>query len=632
MITNNLVRWIFFSSVTFLTLIIFILFYQYDSALKKAYINIEHIERINVKAFANNIEYFLRNECKECMQNPLNIEKQAREKMDNILSMFTGEQYAYVFLVVYDKEKYRYIFDGAKNIEDKGQYLQKFDPSSKFWDEVLITNKPKWITQSTINGLWLTYLHPIVENNKTRLILAFDFSAKEYSLVKEIFLPINNYLLLIAVALGLFLCLIYFFGYLFYKQRKKTFIDSLTGLHNRHYLQNISNKIKLNDICIALIDIDHFKRVNDTLGHDAGDEVLKEFANRLKNIITDDDVLIRYGGEEFLLFLSKQNLDKNDEIKMIEDIQKKISSKKFNTKEDNLKVTSSIGFNSTPHLSRSLDGAISIADKMLYAAKVNGRNRVEIYEEKRADEDNVFGSREVLKALKEKRLVAYYQPIMDTKTKKIARYEMLVRIISKTGKVIFPYKFLPNIRSNSSYRYMSKYMLEKAIQTIKKDKVAVSLNFDVRDFLNETLYEQMYDILSENKNISSYLSIELLENEQITDFNIIKKQIKKIQSLGVKIAIDDFGSGYSTFNYILSLKPDVLKLDGCLIHDICSSDKSQLVVRSIISLCQQLNIKIVAEFVDSEEKIIKLTEMGVDFVQGYAIGKANDTLEIVVEK
>ncbi len=630
MFSNSTLRLTFVIIVTTLTLLSLILFKKYNTSLQKAYDNIERIEKVNVTAFAKNIENRLMKDYRKYLQNPTNIKKSIQKELDDTLSMFVGEQYTYVFLILYDKEKkYRYVSDGAKNIKDKGEYLQKFNPAyDDKWNEVIKTNKPVWIAQTSINNLWLTYLHPISMKNSTKLILAFDFSAKEYLALKNIFSPINNYLKLIVLILTILLFIIYIFGYLFYKQRTKTYIDPLTGVFNRHYLNRISNTLKLKNICIALIDLDHFKRINDIYGHDVGDMVLKEVSFRLRDILRPNDILIRYGGEEFLLFLSKNSKKKGDEEEIISSIQKRVSQELLQIQKESFQITVSIGFNATPHLNRSLHEAIEFADKMLYTAKINGRNRVEVFKEDRIGKDTVFGPREIMQALNENRIKAYFQPIMDTKTKKVSRYEMLVRIFSKSGQIILPYKFLPNIKSNSSYRDISKFMLDKAIKTIQENNVNVSVNFEIMDFLDATLCEQIYDILSVNKDFASQLTIELLENMEIKDLNLVKKRIDKLKSLGIKIALDDFGSGYSTYNYLLVLKPDILKIDGCLIKELPHNKQAQDVVSSIVDVCKKFNIQTVAEFVNSDIIIQKATSMDIDYLQGYAIGKPNNSLEL----
>lgn len=629
MLSKNFLKALFGLSVTLLTIFIVILFFQYNNALKHAYVSSELTKRTNVADFAMNISQTLKEDFGVYLKNPFQIHPSARMRVDKLLSLFGGKQYAFIFIVAKDEHgKYRYIFDGSKNKEEKGEYLQKFYPMSEEWDMALKENRPKWIMQDSINGLWVTYLHPMIIGGKSELILAFDFSAKEYELIKTMFAPINKYLLVISLLLGIFLILIYFFGYLFYRQRKKTYIDSLTGLYNRHYLNSISDGLNLKETSIALIDLDHFKRINDTYGHNVGDEVLSSFSLALEEMIRPKDILIRYGGEEFLLFISKEKNSKSNTEDAIKSIQARLSGRAIKVQNDELFITASIGFNDTPHLNRSLNDAIDAADKMLYIAKTSGRDRVEVYRENILDKDAVFGPREVMQALNENRIVPYYQPIADSRNGQIVKHEMLVRLFAKDGSLVPPYRFLPNIKANSSYREMTKFMLDRAMYTIQKYQISVSLNFDVGDFLDQTLYEQLYDTLMKNKDLTSMLTIELLEDRQVDDFENVGLQINKLQSLGVQVAIDDFGTGYSTFSYLVALNPDILKIDGFLIKKLNTDAHSKIIVDSIVKLCKQLDIKIVAEFVENDAIKHEATAMGIDFLQGYAIGKPSPDIQI----
>lgn len=629
MFSNNFLKILFGFLATLLTIFIIVLFFQYNKSLNEAYKNSELTKRANVEDFAKNISKRLQDDYKVYLKNPFFIHPSVRIKIDKLLALFSGHQYAYVFVLAKDeKGKFRYIFDGSLEEQNKGEYLQKFDPTSPLWNKAIEEKKAQWIAQNSLYGLWVTYLYPIVIDGTCQMVLAFDFSAKEHELIKAMFAPISTYLLIISSLLGLFLILIYIFGYLFYKQRKKIYIDPLTGLFNRHYLNSISDSINLEENSVALIDLDHFKRINDSYGHNIGDGVLRGFALKLEEMIRPKDTLIRYGGEEFLLFISKDKRIKTDMGDTIKSIQARLSKNAIRVQGEEIFITASIGFNDAPHLNRSLNDAIDSADKMLYIAKTSGRNRVEIYKEERLEKDTVFGPREVSQALKEHRIVPYYQPIANAGNGQIAKHEMLVRMFTRDGTFIPPNEFLPNIKSNSSYREMSKFMLEKAMETIQKYKIAVSLNFDVGDFLDKTLYEQLYDTLRKNKDLTSMLTIELLEDRQVDDFANVSLQISKLQSLGVSIAIDDFGTGYSTFSYLLALNPDILKIDGFLIKKLHTDAQSKIIVDSIVRLCKQLDIKIVAEFVENDAIKHQATAMGIDFLQGYAIGKPSADIQI----
>lgn len=625
---DNRLRYIFVISTTFLTAAILVLFFQYSKVLNTAIANIENIKRKDVHNFSKNIELYLKNHLENSINSPFKITKEEQEQGNSMLSLFSGYQYPYIYIISKDKTgKYRYIFDGSKS--EQGEYLQKFDPAElSTWEKAWNTKTPQWKSQNTINGLWVTYLYPIISQNRTKLIIAFDFSSKERILINSVFMPIKHYLFAIAIMLMLFMFLIYLFGYLFYQQRKKAYKDSLTKLYNRHYLDSISNSINLDNITIAIIDLDHFKRVNDTYGHNVGDEVLKSFSLKLQEIIRPDDILIRYGGEEFLLFLQKdKNSNKQQLEESIKSIQNRVSNEHMYTIDGNkIKISISIGFNSTPYLNRSLDDAILIADKMLYVAKTSGRNRVEIFREERLNDCEVFGPREVMQALNEQRLVAYFQPIASAKDNKIVKYEALIRLVDREKNIIPPIKFLPNIKSNTAYRAMSKFMLEQTFFNIKKHNISISINFDLGDFLDETLYELIYDMINSQRELASKLSIELLEDREIDDFSKLNDKILNLQKLGVSIAVDDFGTGYSTFSYLLALNPNILKIDGFLIRELSTNSQARSIVTSIVTLCKELDIQVIAEFVSDErtKKIAK--ELGINYLQGYAIGRPSPNI------
>lgn len=621
MLDNKYIKTIFVPIVTILTLIIVLLFSQYTDVLDTAMSKMERTKNDDVLSFSKNIENHIKKMRMDFILNPLKMTQNESKKLSHMLSLFAGSQYPYIYILTKDEQgKFRYLADGSSKKDQRGMFLQKFDPESRYWQDSWKNAKPIWKTQKNIDGLWVTYLYPISLEHKTKMLIAFDFSAHERDLIQKLFLPIQNYLFTISALLCVFLVLIYIFGYLLYKQRTKLHKDSLTGLYNRHYLTYIFNNINLEKVSVAVIDLDHFKRINDTYGHNVGDVVLETFSQRLQSNIKKGDIAIRYGGEEFLLFLKKEDKETNHE-KLIKKIQTKLSSVPIMIENSSIHLTISIGFNPNPHLNRSLNNAIDIADKMLYIAKTSGRNRVEIYQDDDKKKIEVFGPNEIIKAMSEERLVAFYQPIEDSSSGKILKYESLVRLINKKNEIVPPFKFLPNIKNNTAYRAMSKFMLENAFTMIHIHDVEISVNFDIGDFLDETLYEIIADVVSKNNSLASKLYIELLEDQEITDFSKIQKDIEKLKRLGVRISIDDFGTGYSTFSYLLALDPDIVKIDGFLIKQLATSKQAQDITICIVDLCKKLDIKVVAEFIENDKIKAKAIKIGIDYLQGYAIGK-----------
>ena len=619
MMESSFLRNLVIGALTLLSVIVFVIFFRYDDTLAKASSRSEAIVLSHVKKFSQNIEKRLHATFGKNLAHPFLLEEKERLHVEREISLFVGDQYPYVYLIAKDDQgKYRYVLDGSVSEKDKGEYRQKFDPASDIWEKVFESGQSMWQVQDTITGLWMTYLHPIVLDHKVLMVLAFDFSSKEFELINEMFSPVRSTLLYISLLLSAVLIVSYFLAYLFYRQKKRASIDPLTNLFNRYFLNEVSHKLKLDHMAIAVIDLDHFKKINDMYGHLVGDIVLKEIARRFQKAIRAHDIIIRYGGEEFLLFLNcTKNKDSSPQV--MERIHHEVSHEPIIVNNHHIMITFSVGMNPFPALNRSLRDAINVADKMLYVAKTNGRNRIEVYEAQTVPLASHV--EQVNNAIKEGCLQAFYQPIMGIKEEGIVSYEALVRIINEDKSVSLPYEFLPFIKETTAYREMSKEMLRQAFVLIEERHVCVNVNFDTGDFFDETLYEVIYEVVLTKKSLASYLTLELLEDREIKDFGGLRERIDKLKALGVKIAIDDFGSGYSTFSYLLEISPNTLKIDGSLIRRVCKEDHAQKIVSSIVDICHSLGIKTVAEFVEDQETIDLLKEFKIDYLQGYAIGR-----------
>ncbi|MDD3324715.1 MAG: bifunctional diguanylate cyclase/phosphodiesterase [Sulfurospirillaceae bacterium] len=619
------VRNFYFITLLILSIGVLLLFVKYEDTIDDAMKSSEKLIISRVEGFSKNIDEMLKKEFPESASDIFNCTLEQIEQLERHLRLFVGEQYRYVYMVAKDeKQRWRYVLDGSKSISEKGEFLQKFSPESPMWDEVFKTQKPQYKIQDKSMGLWLTYLYPVVRDGKTEFVVAFDFAIKEQKEMGKIFSPLRDYLFVISFLLVLILIFSYLLAYLFYKQKQKSSIDPLTSVYNRNFLKDYGEKIDLNNFAIAVIDIDHFKRINDTHGHAVGDIVLRKIAQSIKDSIRGEDILIRHGGEEFLLFLKTSHSDQNIS-QTANRIKDSISKKDMELENINIKVTASVGVNPSPWMNSSLGDAIVIADKMLYLAKTNGRDRVEIFEHKQ-NRDVLKKTEDIALAIEEERLFAFFQPISCVETGEIVKYEALARIITKEGKIFYPAQFLPLIRKTTTYRNLSKTMLKEAFWAINTYGISVSINFDTGDFFDETLFEMIYAMLEENKKIAQKLTIELLEDREILDIQAIVSRINSLRELGVSIAIDDFGSGYSTFHYILSIKPDFLKIDGSIIKQLAKNPHAKEVIGAIVQICKTLKIKNIAECVEEEECLEVLKNLGVDFVQGYAIGKPSFAL------
>lgn len=625
MLSSNYLKYFLMVSITILTIFIFSFFIYYQDTLEEVIIGIEDNSFKQIESLSTKIETRLKEILKSDIKNPLEIDKETIQKAQKVLELFSSQIYPFVYAVSKDKEdKYRYLFDGSFEKQERGEFLQKFDPESGIWDKAYDLQKPQKKLQIDVQGVRTTFVYPVVYENKTRFIIAFDFSMKEHKILEDAFSPIKMFLISILVSLLVTLILAYAMAYLFYKQRKKTAIDSLTNLPNRYYLSEITNRIRLNEVSVALLDLDHFKKVNDKYGHLAGDKALKKISSILAQSLRAHDILIRYGGEEFLIFIA-HNGDFSVPEKVLRRIMEKVAQESIQiSKNNSIKITISVGLNPHPHLSRSLKDAVELADKMLYLAKVNGRNRIEVHKDN-PEKSKIYHAEDITNMINDGKLVAFFQPIAESKTGKIVKYEALARVLDE-GTIHLPIEFLPYIKSTTAYRLMSKVILTKAFDTIKKHNIAVSVNFDVENFLDVTIYETIYDVILQRKDLANMLTLELLEDTQIKDISEILKRIEALQNLGVKIAIDDFGSGYSNFDYLLNIRPDFLKIDGSIIRMLNVNPYAKEIIKAILQMCAKLDIKVIAEFVSDEEKSTELAKMGIDYLQGFFIGKPSPNL------
>jgi len=224
-------------------------------------------------------------------------------------------------------------------------------------------------------------------------------------------------------------------------------------------------------------------------------------------------------------------------------------------------------------------------------------------------------------AIEDSRIVSYFQPIVDNKTKEIVKYESLVRLIDSDNKVISPYFFLETSKKSDYYPKITNIVMEHSFSILKNCNVDISINLSAIDIEQKTTRESILKLLEKNKEYTSRVVFELLEDESVKEFDVIKKFITTVKSYGVKIAIDDFGAGYSNYERLLDYQPDILKIDGCLIRDIEQSSYSLSAVKSIVTFAKEQNIQTIAEYIENESIFNIIKVLGVDYSQGYYFGK-----------
>jgi EAL domain-containing protein (putative c-di-GMP-specific phosphodiesterase class I)/CheY-like chemotaxis protein len=240
--------------------------------------------------------------------------------------------------------------------------------------------------------------------------------------------------------------------------------------------------------------------------------------------------------------------------------------------------------------------------------------------------NNIASIHKVKKALEEDRIVPFFQPIFDTKVHDITKYEALVRLIEEDGKVLSPFFFLEAAKKGNYYLQITEVMLEKVFALFKYVEKEVTINLSFLDISSPLIYEKIMQLLKNNPDTASRVTFELLEDEAVEDNDILLNFIEAVRHYGVKIAIDDFGSGYSNFQRIMDINPDIVKIDGSIIKDINQSQKSQVLTEAINTFSHSLGIQTVAEFVADEETFMQIKTLGIDYAQGYYIAQPAEKL------
>lgn len=417
------------------------------------------------------------------------------------------------------------------------------------------------------------------------------------------------------------------------------FYDQLTKLPNKHMLlKEFKNKIqKAKNDCskfaIIFIDVDNFKRVNDTLGHNYGDEFLNCISNRLVNCLKDGDMVGRFGGDEFLIL--KSNINSNNEIEnMSEKILKSIQEP-IELNEEIIFTTASMGISMFPKDGTDDSSLLKSADTAMYNAKKCGKNRYLFYDEnmskKLIRKSNIInGLRNVIK---DEELLLVFQPQIDLKTNKTIGAEVLLRWKNKKLGCISPKEFIPIAEKTEFIVPIGKWVLKQACLKNKEwlDKgsipITISVNVSVVQLRQDDFLSSIKQVLQETKLPPKYLELEITESVMINHMEENLNIINEIKSLGVKIALDDFGTGYSSLNYLRLLPIDNLKLDKSFIDHIYENENEASIVDEIIKLAHKMDIKVIVEGVEIEEQLQELKKMDCDIIQGYYISKPIEAMQ-----
>lgn len=458
-------------------------------------------------------------------------------------------------------------------------------------------------------------------NPKIPIIIATAFSNKEY-LLEAINIGVDKYVL---KPIDISKLLQAMLQSLNYHELKDLYTDNLTKLANKNRLQK-DLKYSNNDL-LALLDIDEFLATNDLFGEKIGDKILIEFASKMRNYFSSKDFsLYRIESDKFAVS-PKNPIDIDTFFVICRDFLDTIESDAFLIDDNEIDVNITIGI-------AKGDGeqAYKYTKRIINYARKKFQ-KIMIYEDSynihKSFEQNIMWIKLLKQGFKENLLKAFFQPIVDTKTKEVLKYEALIRYISLDGKVHGPYEFLEVAKKTRLYQNIVKVILDDSLKLIKEKKKKVSINISYVDLIDDKTKKYIYDFLEKNREFVNNLEFELLESEEIIDFNIIKDFITNVSKYSCKVGIDDFGAGYSNFHILSKLDISFVKIDGSLIKDIHNSKELEIIVRTIASIAKDFHIKTIAEFVATENIYEKVKALNIDYSQGYYFDKPLTFEEIV---
>lgn len=405
--------------------------------------------------------------------------------------------------------------------------------------------------------------------------------------------------------------------------------DSLTGLANRAYFEEtLKQKLAASNRCdmaVIFIDFDRFKVINDSLGHDAGDELLVSIAARLSSVIRRGDVLARLGGDEFVILL----MDIHTKAEIIEILERmmKVLAPSYFIKNNYVMTTPSMGVSLSEEKEKSAVIMMKQADIAMYYSKKNGKNQYNFYQNgmEGVSENHLRMEQDLHHALVNNEFKLYYQPQVDTLESHMYGVEALIRWQHPKLGMLTPFHFIDLAEETNLIIPIGEWIVREACRQGKEwhDSglmLQVSINISPKQFQSSQLVDLIADALEESRFDPSYLIIEITEAIAMNQIEKTVDTMYRLKKLGVRISIDDFGTGHSSLSYLTELPIDALKIPREFVQNL-GNEMNNAIVHTIITLANNLNLKLVAEGVEHPEQLQLLQEMGCSYIQGYLFSK-----------
>jgi diguanylate cyclase (GGDEF)-like protein len=406
--------------------------------------------------------------------------------------------------------------------------------------------------------------------------------------------------------------------------------DALTGLPNRTLVHDRvtqaieSARRKSSGVVVMLMDLDHFKEINDTLGHYHGDRVLQMIGERLTGVLRAGDTVARLGGDEFAVLLPAAR-ERAYALAVADKMLNALRSP-FEIDGLMLEVGASIGIACYPEHGDDHQALVQRADIAMYVAKTD-RGGAQLYEiaQDQHSVQRLALAGELRRAIENEELVLHYQPLVDVATGRLLGVEALTRWQHPNRGWIMPDEFVPVAEHTGLVTPMTRYVLDKALEQVATwnreglANISVAVNLCARSFLDGQLLDDVQELLRVHEVDASQLALEITESMIVGDPDRARSMLEQLSDLGVTLAIDDFGTGYSSLAYLRHLPVDEIKIDKSFVLNMADNDSDEILVRSIIDLAHNLNMRAVAEGVEDEQSMARLAELGCDVAQGYHI-------------
>jgi diguanylate cyclase (GGDEF)-like protein len=429
--------------------------------------------------------------------------------------------------------------------------------------------------------------------------------------------------------------------------------DGLTGLSNRVLFRESlrqaigTAKKKGHKLAVLFLDVDRFKRINDTLGHTAGDQLLREVAKRVEHCVRQSDLVsragqggerntyvARQGGDEFTVLLTE--LGEPVQAALVAQRIIEVLARSINLDGHEVVVTGSVGISIYPGDGEDVDTLLKNADAAMYHAKEKGRNQYQFYEQsmhatamRRLAIEN-----EMRQGIEQEQFEVFYQPMMDARAGRIVGAEALLRWHHPSRGLVSPAEFIPVAEESGLIVPLTEYVLNRACRQIAAwerqtgMQISVAVNLSGRTLALADVYDMIDRSLRLAEAPATLLELELTESVLMESRETAQRLMRRLKQRGVRVSIDDFGTGYSSLSYLKTLVIDTLKIDRSFVQDLPGDRDSEAIVRTIVGMARTLNLRVVAEGVETGDQYAFLSGLGVDLVQGFLFGKPAPEPEI----